>query len=172
MNLKEYSERAIQTALNTDKKDLAYPMLGLFGETGEVCELLKKVLRDDGGAITQNHKNSLLGELFDICWYINRICWAYDITFDQIPMWDDQFFKTQSIYDLALYLPGAADQLRLETRLQSTVGMKSATGRLLRIIGTIAEKIGYSLEEGFDQNVAKLESRKARGVLHGSGSNR
>ena len=49
---------------------VSYTALGLCGEAGEFAEKLKKILRDDGGAITPAHVTALTKELGDVLWYI------------------------------------------------------------------------------------------------------
>lgn len=45
-------------------------------------------------------------------------------------------------------------------------------GDPLWYIASLAEDLGFTLQEVIDANVAKLTSRKERGVLKGSGDNR
>lgn len=45
-------------------------------------------------------------------------------------------------------------------------------GDVLWNVSKVARDLGYSLQEVADMNIAKLESRKARGNLSGSGDNR
>lgn len=45
-------------------------------------------------------------------------------------------------------------------------------GDVLWYLAVFAEDLGFELDEIADQNLAKLKSRKARGVLGGAGDNR
>ena len=38
------------------KDKLIYPTLGLAGEAGEVCDKIKKIIRDKNGEFTQNDR--------------------------------------------------------------------------------------------------------------------
>lgn len=51
-------------------------------------------------------------------------------------------------------------------------GILSELGDPLWYIVSLADDLGYSLQDVIDRNVEKLTSRKDRGVLKGSGDNR
>lgn len=87
---------------------LLYTALGLAGETGEILEKIKKQLRDKGGELTQDFKDSISKELGDAEWYHKNM----------------------------------------------------------------ATELGLNSSDIAAENLAKLASRKERGVLQGSGDNR
>ncbi len=69
----EYQKLAGRTAMYPGRDDDAlapYPALGLAGEAGEVCEHIKKAIRDDGGEITDERRRALRKELGDVLWYL------------------------------------------------------------------------------------------------------
>lgn len=51
---------------------LAYVGLGL-GESGEIQGKIKKILRDDGGTVTEEKRQAIRKELGDLLWYIARV---------------------------------------------------------------------------------------------------
>lgn len=51
---------------------ITYLGLGL-GEAGEVQGKIKKVLRDDGGKISDEKREAILAELGDVLWYVTRL---------------------------------------------------------------------------------------------------
>ncbi len=109
MTFEEYQKISRETAIYPDKdKNFVYPTLGLVGETGEVAEKIKKILRDKNGVIDEETRKELSKELGDILWYLSQI----------------------------------------------------------------ATELGLFLEEITSLNIKKLQSRKDRGQLHGSGDNR
>ena len=67
-----YQKQAMTTAIYPAKGtgNYTYPALGLAGETGEVCEKLKKTIRDDGGIISPERKAWIEKELGDVLWYV------------------------------------------------------------------------------------------------------
>ena len=48
-------------------------VLGLVGESGEVAEKFKKLIRDKQGRISEEDKAEILKELGDILWYVNAV---------------------------------------------------------------------------------------------------
>ena len=64
--------------------NLSYPALGLAGETGEVCDKIKKVIRDDGGKLSKKVKQEITKELGDILFYIAAQCNELDIKFSEV----------------------------------------------------------------------------------------
>ena len=89
-------------------QNFVYPALGLVGEAGEVADKLKKVIRDNGGVLTDPVRDAVAKELGDVLWYVSVLAYEMD----------------------------------------------------------------YDLNEIAQINIDKLNSRKERGVLSGSGDNR
>lgn len=83
-------------------------VLGLVGESGEIADKFKKLIRDKKGELSDEAKREILKELGDVLWYVN----------------------------------------------------------------TISSLLGSSLDEVAQNNLDKVLSRKARGVIQGSGDNR
>jgi NTP pyrophosphatase (non-canonical NTP hydrolase) len=61
-----------------------YPTLGLCGESGEVAEKVKKIIRDDNGIISEEKKELLKKELGDILWYISNLASELNLSLDNI----------------------------------------------------------------------------------------
>ena len=75
LTLDEYQSAAKKTAIypGHDERGLkAYPALGLAGEVGEVCEHIKKAIRDDGSQVSHERWLKLHAELGDLLWYLSE----------------------------------------------------------------------------------------------------
>lgn len=108
MNLNEYQEAALMTAVYPEDKRIIYPVLGMCGEAGEVADKVKKVIRDNNQNFDTARKIELAKEVGDVLWYC----------------------------------------------------------------ATMAHDLGFTLEAIAQMNISKLQSRKERGMLSGSGDNR
>ncbi|MEB3243737.1 MAG: nucleoside triphosphate pyrophosphohydrolase family protein [Cyanobacteriota bacterium] len=74
MDLHTYQQQAALTARYPDVgANPIYPTLGLCGESGEVADKVKKVLRDQGGRFTEEARSDLALELGDVLWYVARL---------------------------------------------------------------------------------------------------
>jgi len=63
--------------------NLSYPCLGLAEESGEVCGKIKKIIRDDGGILTEEKKQAIIKELGDVLWYVAAQCWELGIPMNE-----------------------------------------------------------------------------------------
>ncbi len=78
MKIDDYARQAI-TTLSSDyaygdaNAQLMGMVLGLGGESGEVLEKFKKLLRDQKGEITELDKQAIIKELGDILWYVTAV---------------------------------------------------------------------------------------------------
>jgi NTP pyrophosphatase (non-canonical NTP hydrolase) len=110
MNLNDYQKKALTTVLSSgdDFKDLLHWVLGISGESGEIAEKVKKIIRDKDSQISEEDKRELAKEIGDVLWHL----------------------------------------------------------------AVLSHQLGYSFEAVAQQNLDKLQSRKQRGVLGGSGDNR
>jgi NTP pyrophosphatase (non-canonical NTP hydrolase) len=77
MDFNDYQGQAIDTAIYSERFKIFYPALGLTGEAGEVANKVKKVIRDEGGVITESQKQEIGKEIGDCLWYIAAL--AYDL---------------------------------------------------------------------------------------------
>jgi NTP pyrophosphatase (non-canonical NTP hydrolase) len=113
MTMDEYQKGAISTLTHKHEygdvsAQLMAQVLGLVGESGEVAEKFKKLLRDKDGKLSAEDRAEIVKELGDILWYV----------------------------------------------------------------ASVSELLGANIEMVASSNLEKLQSRKTRDQIHGSGDNR
>ena len=85
MDFDNYQIEARKTTIYPDKdKNFIYPTLGLVGESGEVAEKIKKVLRDNNGNFDYESKTAIKKELGDVLWYLANLCNELDFTLNEV----------------------------------------------------------------------------------------
>ena len=85
MRLSDYQELSRATAVYPGAGDnLLYPTLGLCGEAGEVAEKIKKMLRDDGGLLSDERRDALAKELGDVLWYVAQVATEAGLDLDEL----------------------------------------------------------------------------------------
>jgi len=104
ISFNEYQKEAYDLISEDGRKDLILNgVLGLAGEAGECCDIIKKV-RFQGHALDQEH---LEDELGDVLWYIAETCSGLGITLEDCAKYNldklhsrypDGFSKDKSIY--------------------------------------------------------------------------
>jgi len=61
---------------------------------------------------------------------------------------------------------------RTEISAQEVAEISKELGDVLWYVANLAQEVGLDLDAIASENIAKLQSRQVRGVLHGSGDNR
>lgn len=85
MTFNEYQKESRKTAIYPDAgKNFIYPTLGLAGESGEVAEKIKKVIRDKGGIIDETTKQEIAKELGDVLWYVSQIASELGLSLEDV----------------------------------------------------------------------------------------
>ena len=85
MGMNEYQKLAEVAVVYPPDLSVIYPTIGLAGETGEVCEKVKKWIRDaDRKPMTQEQLALLKKELGDVLWYLAVLAKDLGLTLDEI----------------------------------------------------------------------------------------
>ncbi len=85
MNFDDYQKQSRQTAIYPNLgKNFVYPTLGLAGESGEVAEKIKKVLRDKNGRFNPSQKEEIKKELGDVLWYLAQLASELDLSLNDV----------------------------------------------------------------------------------------
>jgi NTP pyrophosphatase (non-canonical NTP hydrolase) len=82
MRLNQYQEAARNTAVYPTDMGLIYTTLGLVGESGEVAEKVKKMIRD--GKTLKECRADLVKELGDVLWYAANVAHELNITLEEV----------------------------------------------------------------------------------------
>jgi NTP pyrophosphatase (non-canonical NTP hydrolase) len=194
MNYNEYQAAAKTTAIYPESAKLTYPLLGLSGEFGEICEKVKKHIRDG----RELDKDDLTKELGDVLWYLSAVSSDFDIKLNDV--FDYVVNEYESAYSVIRYdvvtslllLSNAIgklseefvcdDELTMQVSIDNANDEEFAKYQEGLRIELLANILFYliqlitafelSIDNIADTNLAKLLSRKERNVLHGSGDNR
>ncbi len=78
MDIENYAWKASKT--RGDMCDLNYLTLGLNGEAGEVADQVKRIVRDDGGMLSDERRGRIMRELGDVAWYWSQCCLAIGVS--------------------------------------------------------------------------------------------
>jgi len=85
MDLNEYQQLALRTASPKDKpNELFHLLLALCGETGEIAEKAKKIVRDHGSDFSKWDRDDIVKELGDVLWYVAVLADYFDIPFEEV----------------------------------------------------------------------------------------
>lgn len=88
MHFKEYQKKSRKTAIYSEKdKNIIYPLLGLAGETGEVVEKVKKVIRIKGHHVPEfsaEEKKEIAKELGDVLWYLAQVATELGLSLEKV----------------------------------------------------------------------------------------
>ena len=84
MELDDYQTSALKTAIYNKQFALIYPALGLAGEAGEVADKVKKMIRDNGGIMTEGARTALAKEIGDVLWYVATMAHDLGYTLEDI----------------------------------------------------------------------------------------
>lgn len=85
MTFKEYQTKSRQTAqYQVVGYNFIYPALGLAGESGEVLEKIKKLVRNKNGQHDEADREAISAELGDVLWYIAQLATEFDLNLDQV----------------------------------------------------------------------------------------
>ncbi len=86
MDLNEYQLATQKTSIYPASAKIIYPALGLAGEAGEVANQVKKIIRDDGGQLTDGRKKKIIDELGDVLWYIAALASDLEVSLYEITL--------------------------------------------------------------------------------------
>jgi NTP pyrophosphatase (non-canonical NTP hydrolase) len=85
MEFNEYQKETRKAAMYPGMgNNYSFPTIGLAGETGEVAEKIKKIIRDKGGVVDDQSRNEVKKELGDVLWYLTQLATELNIELDDV----------------------------------------------------------------------------------------
>ena len=85
MTFYEYELVFDKTAIYPDVgNNIIYPAFGLCGESGEIAEKLKKIIRDKDGEMGEDDIIELRKELGDVLWYLSAMAHELGTTLEEV----------------------------------------------------------------------------------------
>lgn len=74
----------METAIYPCDNSIAYTVLGLAGETGEIAEKVKKTIRDRQGIFDEAVKLDIAREAGDVLWYLAALAHELGMSLEDI----------------------------------------------------------------------------------------
>lgn len=74
MRLNEYQTKAQEFIAFPDNFTITYPVIGLASECGEVCDKVKKAIRDRKSLSFAELPDMVAPEIGDVLWYLAILC--------------------------------------------------------------------------------------------------
>jgi NTP pyrophosphatase (non-canonical NTP hydrolase) len=85
MNLLDYQKKALMTSRAADApNEMYHRVLGLVGESGEIAEKFKKLVRDHDGDLSALDTDDMKQELGDVLWYVATLADYLDLSLEDI----------------------------------------------------------------------------------------
>lgn len=186
LTVADYAARASRTDQRSDNGSLAFPLLGLFGETGSLLSEVKKKQRDPTSY--RGYAGAVVEELGDVLWYLAAVASRTDMSLPYIfaAAAPERTEGTSEGLTLAALQPAIMSRSgeptlafeRTLLRLAGEVGLLVSDGdalaradrsRLLSQLAAVARSLiksadeaGVTLEAAAVKNLAKIEDRWPR----------
>ncbi len=84
MKFKDYQKKSKRTAIYPKDQAIYYLPLGLIGESGEIADKIKKIIRDKKGKINKETRIEVAKELGDVLWYLSQLATELDLSLEEI----------------------------------------------------------------------------------------
>lgn len=153
MELNAYQQRALETCMPSCD-NFSYMMLNLVGEVGELASKIAKHIRKGEMRITDDELT-----LRESGIYTANLHMYFNATKD---------YESDNPDDT---IEGVNPKLLAELR-NAHCAIKGELGDILWQLSGLCHVMGYTLDDIAESNLAKLASRKERGVIDGNGDNR
>ena len=96
LSMDGYQELANLTAIYPSDVGMMYCALGLCGESGEVADKLKKVIRDNNGELSDEVRLQVGKELGDVLWYVANLSTELGFSLEEIARMNIEKLRSRS----------------------------------------------------------------------------
>ena len=160
--MNEYAEACQKTWVLANKGGTTHLHLGIIGEFGEVCDVVKKYIRGDFKK--EEFKSKVKKEIGDLTWYL--VTYAHD---EKILDYDFPKPKNSRIINNIMKMEELKGRLaKSKNQHEKKVILKN----LISKTTDLAWCFGFTMEDICRKNIEKTYSRAQRGMIHGSGNDR
>jgi NTP pyrophosphatase (non-canonical NTP hydrolase) len=173
MKIKDYQDGARSTAIYPTEAKIAYPVLGLVGEIGELEARFQ---------ISEWDEVAIKGEIGDVLWYCANLCsdlqmmltdcLDLDMHADFSKINPENLYVDDVIVEIGLIAEAAKKIIRDGALEKKKEIIRNRIGRILVHLQSLARDCKSTLEEIAAANLDKLQGRKDRGTLQGDGEER
>jgi NTP pyrophosphatase (non-canonical NTP hydrolase) len=160
MEFDEYQEASARTDVRPNPTDVAFPLLGMAGEVGELVTAYKKRMREDGN--TDWSEEQVREELGDLLWYVATLARTVGLSLNDIA----ETNLRKSALAFGAPLPPAVDydaSFPESQRLPRQFKAVFSTGRDGRISFTID---GRTVGDPLDDNAYEEDFYRFHDALH------
>jgi len=168
MNIEEYQKRAVATALPT-ALNYDYLLPGLVAEVGEVFGKVAKAVRDEWSR--ERLQEELKAELGDVCWFWVLIAHLSYVEPYMGKAVGENLAEKEVLTDL-IEVTNRVWELPAPTEHNRSNAWYYWVELFPAYISRVAMVFDLDIYEVLEYNINKLESRKERGTLKGSGDSR
>lgn len=190
LTIGDYAAQALTTDQRSDGGSLAFPLLGLFGETGSLLSEVKKKQRDRASYV--GYAGAVVEELGDVLWYLTTVAARGGLTLDAIvadlskaganvnpgsvtfsslqPEIMPRLAEPTAAFEHTLLrLAGEVGLLVIDQeagRLNDRAVLASRLGAITATLIRAANEAGVTLEAAAVKNLAKIFDRWPRERIH------
>jgi NTP pyrophosphatase (non-canonical NTP hydrolase) len=100
MDFGEYQTKARKFKKYSNEYKITYPALGLASEAGEVCDKIKKNIRDEDNSLSDDDRVEILKEIGDVLWYCAMLCDDMHMPLDQAALMNLQKLNSRLSRDV------------------------------------------------------------------------
>ena len=77
-------EKFVKAGAKVSETGVVEKVLGIAGEAGEACDKIKKVIRDNGGVVTEEKRKEIVKEFGDVLWYLAMVSRYLGVDFNEV----------------------------------------------------------------------------------------